>query len=310
MKKIIILRATGNELSNQLWNYASIYSYTLEKQLGLENPSFFEYGNYFTIPAPNLFLKLFFFLPFTNYTKRKNSFMRRLWRKMYAFYAKITTTDYEGSILSSDNSENNPYYLPPTHEDAELSALEKSFDTIYFDGWLFRNPVGLQKYREEILNYFRPRQDIENGITAQIQKLRGEFKNIVGVHIRQGDYRTWRGGAYFIPQERVRGILDEYLKTTGNNASETCFAITSDGPIDTSLFEGLHTFVSMENAVHDLFLLSATDTIIGSNSTFGAFASYYGDIPHIIMTKEPIDWSYYADKKSYFENNYCTMVHY
>ncbi len=310
MKKLVILRATGNELSNQLWNYASVYSYTLERKCRLENPSFFEYGNYFRIPAPNLFVKLFFFLPFTNYTKRKNSFMRRLWRKSYEYYVKIITTDYEESILSSDNSKNNPYYLPPTHEDKELSALEKSFDTIYFDGWLFRNPIGLQKYMEEILTYFRPRQDIENGITAQIQKLRGEFKHIVGVHIRQGDYQTWRGGAYFVPQARVRDILDEYLRATNNSAPETCFVITSDGPVDTSLFGGLHIFVSMENAVHDLFLLSATDTIIGSNSTFGAFASYYGDIPHIIMTNETINWGYYTDKKSYFENKYCTMVHY
>lgn len=311
MKKIVILRTAGNELSNQLWNYASIYACALEQKLTLENYSFFEYGNYFTIPAPNLFFKLFFFLPFTNYTKRKYSFKRRLWRKLYGYYADNIISKHRNSILISDNSENKPFYLPPTNEHATLLAeLEQSADTIYFDGWLFRNPIGLQKYRREILEYLKPRPDIEQKVKIHIQKLRSEFAHIVGVHIRQGDYRTWRGGAYFIPQARIRKILEEYLKMTGHTISETCFAITSDGAIDTTLFNGLNVSVSKENPVHDLFLLSSTDTIIGSNSTFGAFASYYGNIPFIVMQKEKMDWDYYADKKSYFENKYSTFVQY
>lgn len=310
MKKIVILRATGGELSNQLWNYAGIYAYALEKNLTLENPSFFEYGNYFTTPAPNFFVRLFFFSPFSNYVNRKQSFKRRLWRKIYEYYVKIVITNHRDSVLVSDNSENKPFYLPPTSENLRTREIEESANTTYFDGWLFRNPVGLKKYKKEIVNYFKPRLDIENKVAATINKLRSDYKHIVGVHIRQGDYQTWRGGAYFIPQMRVRGILDEYLKMTSNNASETCFVITSDGPVETSLFDGLHSFISKENAVHDLFLLSSTEVILGSNSTFGAFASYYGNVPHIIMGKEPIDWNYYTDKKAYFENKYCTMVHY
>lgn len=310
MKKIVILRATGNELANQLWNYASVYAYALERNLALENPAFFEYGNYFTVPAPNLFLKLFFFLPFTNYTKRKQSFKRRLWRKAYLYYAKIIIRFHKKSILISDNIENKPFYLSPTSADERIFALEKSDRTIYFDGWLFRNPVGIQKYREEIRNYFKPRQDTEKKVAADIKKIRGEFEHIVGVHIRQGDYKQWRGGAYFVPQTRVREILEEYLNTIGKKSSETCFIITSDGQVDISLFTGLHISVSQENVTHDLFLLSLTDTVLGSNSTFGAFASYYGNIPFVVMQKEQMDWSYYSDKKSYFENKYSTMVHY
>lgn len=310
MKKIVILRTTGNELANQLWNYASVFAYTLEKKLVIENYSFFEYGNYFTIPAPNIFLKLFFFLPFTDYTKRKQSFKRRLWRKVYECYAKIIISRNKESILISDNSENKPYYLPPTSEDERLSELKKSADTIYFDGWLFRNPAGIKKYRNEIVDYFKPRKDIANAVSEQSQKLRSKFKHIVGIHIRQGDYITWRGGAYFIPQTRVRAILDEYLKMVDFANTETCFVITSDGPVDATIFDGLNILVSSGNAIYDLFLLSTTDTIIGSNSTFGAFASYYGDVPLIVMQKEQIDWSYYSDKKRYFENKFCTMVHY
>jgi len=56
-------------------------------------------------------------------------------------------------------------------------------------------------------------------------------------------------------------------------------------------------------------LLAATDIIIGSDSTFGAFASYYGNLPFIVFEKK-IDWNYYKDKKYFFENKKCTTVHF
>lgn len=310
MKKAVILRATGGELANQLWNYASVYAYCLERGYALKNSAFYEYGNYFSVPAPSLFLKLFFFLPFTNYTKRKQSFKRRLWRKLYGAYAKAVISANKDSVLVSDNKDNHPFYLPPTKEDKRLSELEKKKDAIYFDGWLFRNPAGLQKYRKEIVEYFKPRQDIEKIIETETQDLRSRFANIIGVHVRQGDYKTWRDGAYCIPQTRVREILDEYLRTSDKNTDNTCFVITSDGPIDENLFKGLHISMSKSNAAHDLFLLSKSDAIIGSDSTFGAFASYYGNIPFIVMKKESLDWKQYEDKKEYFENNQSTFVYY
>lgn len=311
MKKVIILRSAGNELANQLWNYTSVYAYALERGYLLENPAFFEYGEYFRMRATNPLMRLAFFLPFRNYTKRKFSFKRRLWRKAYTWYSNIILRIRRNQSVGYASKDATPYYLPPTKESAgTLRELEARGQDVYLDGWLFRNPVGLEKYRTEIREYFRPQQDIEGSVQAQIKKLRGEFKKVIGVHIRQGDYATWRGGIYLIPQARARTILDEYLDVTGTKAADVCFVITSDGPVDTSLFGNLHTWVSKENAIHDLFLLSSTDAIVGSNSTFGAFASYYGNIPFIVMQKDQMNWEYYGDKTRYFENEYSTMVHY
>lgn len=310
-RKVVILRAGGNELANQLWNYASIYAYALNKGYELTNPSFFEYGEYFTMPAPNYFFKIFFFLPFKKYTKRKTAFRRKIWRKVYFWYTKIIIRTFRNQVVSYTNPENKPFYLAPTRPSVEkLLQTEQDGGGIYFDGWLFRNPIGLEKYREHILKYFKPKDAIANNVSSQMQGLRNKYKHIVGVHIRQGDYTTWRGGTYLISQTRVREILDEYLKGKNVTASETCFVITSDGFVDTSIFNNLNIVVSKENAVHDLFLLSSADAIIGSNSTFGAFASYYGNIPLIVMQKEEMDWDYYTNKNTYFENKYSTFVHY
>ena len=311
MKKIVILQTSGNELANQLWNYTSIYAYTLERGYKLENPSFFEYGNYFLIPPPNLFFKTLFFDLFTNYTGRKNAFRRKVWRKLYFWYARTMLWFFGRHSIVYKDADNKPYYLPPTKESSDrLSKLEKKGRNIYFDSWLFRNPAGLEKYRKEIGQYFRPQKDIDSFVASQTKDLRTRYQTIVGVHIRQGDYEVWRGGTYFIAHQRVREIMEEYLSVFGKQREQTCFIITSDGPIYTKEFSGLNIIESKNNAVTDLFLLGATDIIIGSNSTFGAFASYYNNIPFIVMQKEKMDWEYYKGKDRFFENKYCDMVHY
>ena len=311
MKKIVILQTSGNDLANQLWNYISVYAYAKEKNFLLENPAFFEYGNYFTMREENPIFRFFFFNPFTDYTKRKTAFRRKIWRKLFFWYVRISFYFLEKSFFSYKNSENKPYYLPPTETSfGQLQELETKNENIYLDSWLFRNPIGIEKYRKEIKEYFKPRKDIEILVSSLAKEWRNKYKTLIGVHIRQGDYCEWRGGIYFINPNRVREIIDEYLSIFKKNKDEILFIITSDGSVDGKIFEGLHFTVSKENAVTDLFLLASTDAIIGSNSTFGAFASYLGNIPLIIMQNTPISWEYYSDKTKYFENEYCTMVHY
>lgn len=310
MKKVIILRAAGNELANQLWNYAGIYAYILERGYTVENPSFFEYAEYFSMrPATSSLFRFFFCLPFRNYWKRKTALKRRIWRKFYTWYATVREVWHENRIIRSGLE--RAYRLPPsapaTHE---LGVLEAIGQEIYFDGWLFRNPVGLEKYRERIRDYFAPRSDIDQNVHETVTALRSQYRTVIGVHIRQGDYRDWRGGAYFLPQTRVREILNEYLKERRLESSHSCFLITSDGPIDTDVFSGLNIHVNHGDVVEDLFLLSSTEAVLGSNSTFGAFASYLGNIPFIVMQEDSMEWEYYRGMNQYFENKYATFVRY
>jgi hypothetical protein len=309
MKKLVILEHGGGELANQLWNYASVYAYALEKGVILENPSFFEYGSMFQMPRQK-YVDILFYSSFRTYRGRRNACLPRLWRLIYKIYAAKMALLHKGSVLSSINSMNQAYYLPPTKEaDEILSTLEKK-NPVYLKGWLFRNPKGLEKYRKQIEEYFRPRKDIEDEIHAFVENARRAYDKVVGVHIRQGDYKIFKGGAYYVEQTRIREILDEYLSQENLSPEKTKFIICSDGKIDQVVFKGLQIEISKFGAIHDLFLLSKTDAILGSNSSFSDFAAWYGNIPHIVFKKESMDWSYYKDKKEFFENKYCTMVQY
>lgn len=307
-KKVIILQHGGGELANQLWTFASIYAYCLEKDFDCQNYSFFEYGQYFNIPIKNKVIAFLFFKPFQNHHARRSNLKNKFWRFIYKIYVKAFTLFCKDKIVSSINSNNKKTYIPPTQENNLLLKLEESGQPIYFTGWLFKNPEGLKKYREKIIKYFKPKEKYTKSAEIKIKELKSEYKNIIGVHLRQNDYKEFKNGQYFISQIRVREILNEYLKETGKILLETIFVFASDGPIEKNIYSGLNIEINKGNPVEDLYLLSLCDVVIGSNSSFGNFSAFYGDKPHIIFQKEKIDWKYYKNRDKYFENKYFTMT--
>jgi hypothetical protein len=99
---------------------------------------------------------------------------------------------------------------------------------------------------------------------------------LIGVHWRQSDYRIWNAGKFWISAEELSQQLHEIQSRFG----PLQFVICTDGekvslPIDK--FE----YSPFTDPVHDLLLLSKCKAVFGSHSTFGAFASFIGNIPHI-----------------------------
>ncbi len=321
-KKLIILRHnTGKgghgRLANQLWNFMGIYAYALERGYHLQDYSFFEYSHYFKIPpVQNRLIRWLFFSPFPFLEKKLGHTRATIFvRKIYKPYVIATKLLCGSAILESHNSPDiaGIFYLPPSKPvKPELTALEQNqrMRNIYFDGWLFRNPVGALKYHSKITGYFKPKDRTLQAVATFLEPFRKQYDHLVGVHIRQDDYKTFKGGRYFVEQTRIRKILDEYLREFGKDSQRTCFIITSNGPVEQDTFAGLNITVSNLDFIEDLFLLSSCNAVIGADSSFGSFAAYYGNIPHIVFQNGPVDWQYYAGKTKYFWNKYCTLVHF
>ncbi len=304
-KKIILKHPKGARLANQLWNFVSVYAYCLKMNYECKNYSFFEdkkqvgrknsidsYYNYFDFPK----YKYIKFLFKINFILNKLSNKFRLYYRYVEFIEK-----YRSDKILSDNE--SVFYL----------SADKKIDKIYLDGWLFRNPEGLEKYRKEIVEYFKPKKNILKYIDGLISPIKKEYTNIVGVHIRQSDYKeAFEQGKYYFNEKEVRKILDDYLQFSGKSKNDIMFLICSDEKINKMYFEGLNYTICNGNVVEDLFTLASCDTIIGSNSTFGAWASYYGNIPLIVFERDQIDWNYYKNKdlSKYFENKKCTLNYY
>lgn len=313
MKKIIILQHDGGELGNQLWNYVSICAYAIERGYSCENFSFFEYARYFNLSVKSKIINWFFFYPFRKHNKRRSSFSVKWYRFLYKNFIVRTVIFFnKNKIIYSRDGIGGVYFLPPTVvATKKLKEAEHSSETIFFsqtNGGVFRNPAGIQTNKTLIKKHFQPALWVEKNVRALVISFRANFKVLVGVHIRQGDYVLFKNGKFSISQTRTREILEEYCMQKQLSLKEVFFMIASDGAIDKAVFDGLNVEISDFSAGEDMFILASFDVIIGSDSTFGHFAAYYGDIPHIIMKKEPMDWEYYKDKSSYFINKYLTVM--
>lgn len=303
MRTFVILKSGGGELANQLWNYISIYATALHLGAHVHNPAFFEYHRYFSLWRTEGWMTRFYSFWFQGTVRRRSHPINRFWRRIYAVHARLLATLHRTSLLSSENQSSTVTYLPPTAD----TTLPGTGD-VYFTGWLFRNPEGLSRYREEIRTAFAPVPWIANRVAALSKELRTPDSTLIGIHLRQGDYTIFKNGAYLITPARMREVLDEYVAHNSLSPETVQVFIASDGPVPSGAFSGYSVHISKEQAVTDLFMLSHCDVIIGSNSSFGHFASWYGNIPHIVATKESMDWEYYADKGEYFPNTYATLA--
>ncbi len=271
MKTIIILKNNGGRLANQLWLYASIFAYCKESEYQCVNDSFLNYHKYFRFSPSNFFTKTI--------SKINN---RKISSKIYNTYAKLISTIVKNKTISDKDKE---YFLPPESN----TDPAKNKNKLYLSGWLFRNPAGLKKYHSQIQKAFRPKEEYCKPGENLIDDLKQKYKHIVGVHIRQGDYKTWNNGKYYFSNKEVADILNDYLSHT-NQKDQTVFIFCSDGKIDPNEFRNINYVLGPGTEITDLHTLSLTDLIIGSNSTYNQWAAYYGSVPRKTFSRDKINW--------------------
>lgn len=282
-KEIVILRHNGGQLGNQLLLFTSIYAYCLEKGFSCKNFSFYEYNKYFNIPTANLA---------TNILEKINSF--KFYKKhallylAYKYFSYILQLLKPGRIIKEDPSE--AIYLPPTltrnskHKKIIKTIEDSNNNTIYIDGWGFRNPTGLKKYHKQIIKIFSPKKEVLEKIDKFFEEIEEDYF-IVGVHIRQGDYRIVMQHWYFNEKEAAE-ILRAFLKKENRDPTKVLFILCSDEKINKSNFLGLNIKLGPGSMMEDLIALSKCKMIIGSNSTFGSYAAYYSNIPFFIFDRK------------------------
>ena len=114
-----------------------------------------------------------------------------------------------------------------------------------------------------------------------LQRLRAAADVVVGVHVRQGDYRTWRNGKYFFNPARYADWMREMAGLfPGRRAA---FLICSDEPRNASEFPGITVELGAGSALADLCALAGCDYIIGPQSTYTQWASFYGNKPLLLL---------------------------
>jgi hypothetical protein len=148
-------------------------------------------------------------------------------------------------------------------------------------GWKFSDYAALRKHREEITRYFTPVVSVRNTVEVLISKARAMGDLLVGVHIRQEDYRSWKNGIHFYETERYVQWMREVVASHPD--TKVVFVVCASDVLDEALFRGISYLKGPGFPAGDLHALSLCDKIIGPPSTFSAWASYHGGVPLCVL---------------------------
>ena len=162
----------------------------------------------------------------------------------------------------------------------------KTWDTIFSwfgftKGWTTMNDTRyLSKSKNELVRVFMPKEEIVTKANALISRIKHDFDFIIGVHIRHGDYKTWRNGRHYYSFEEFHSFMLQIKDIYPEH--NVAFFISSNAQVDTSLFRNCNCYKfdkEPSGDILDLYTLSLCDRIIGPWSTYSRWASFIGEVP-------------------------------
>jgi len=148
-------------------------------------------------------------------------------------------------------------------------------------GWGVRGWSLVEKYRDQIRDDLQPAQRYLDPAREYIRSLQSSHDLVVGVLIRQGDYRTWNDGRYFFTTQEYRELMEAFQQKFAEK--DICFVIASDESQDPELFEGSsYQFATGDpfgpgHYLENFSELSLCDMVLTPPSTFSTFAAFLGD---------------------------------
>jgi hypothetical protein len=148
-------------------------------------------------------------------------------------------------------------------------------------GWGFSDHPNLARFRPDIVNYHAPVEPIASAARSAVNRAREFSGMVIGVHIRQEDYRFWKGGIHYYEAEDYARWMRVCAEVWSD--ATPAFLICSSNDFDPAPFRGLRMVSGPGFPMGDLHALSLCDRIMGPPSTFSQWASYSGNIPLCIL---------------------------
>lgn len=187
---------------------------------------------------------------------------------------------YHKWYLKHGNGWNN--YKGFTWKATHSERWDKLFRFFGFTkGWNTMNESHyLSQTKKELQQVFRPKKSITDKAKTLMKQIRLNADVVIGVHIRQGDYKTWKNGRYYYSVEEFHLFMAKLLKLFPDK--KVSFFISSNESFSTDLFTGCDCYRFKQEPsgdILDLYTLSLCDRIIGPWSTYSRWASFIGEVP-------------------------------
>lgn len=150
-------------------------------------------------------------------------------------------------------------------------------------GWRIASWRLFTAQAQELREFFRPAADFATRAEAFIAGLRRTHDVVIGVFIRQSDYRVWHDGRFCFPAGTYATWMRQLLDLHAGR--RVAFVIASEERQDPAAFAGLpvHFATGSVNAGGHWFEswaeLALCDSVVSPPSTFSATAAWIGGVP-------------------------------
>lgn len=277
---IIIVDKPG-QLCNRLWAYAPFVAVGLHFGIKVIILHFNDYADYFPNIKNSALIKTKIIN--NNYINKKLVLIITLLIKITKNFRKINFKH-----INYDNS-------------------CKGFNVI--KAWKTEKPNNiLLQHKKEIIELFYPKDFKKN----ELLEIKEKGFVLIGVHIRRGDYRKFKGGSYYYNDTVYLTVINNVQTSFENNGKKVYFFLCSDENVSELASQIPNCIYNSENhLIDDLYGLSTCDYIFGPPSTFSMWASFYGNVPLQFLNHSEIKLPLNKFKKvgyqNFFEDGTCVF---
>jgi hypothetical protein len=271
---VIVIAKEVGRLANRMLLFAHFIGASAEHDFIVVNPAFGTYAHYFPSTARDLLCRFPSGWRVPPFPSGRRRFYRESIRAADALHRRQTSGKDVGLIQLNRDEELDL-------NSGEFLETVRKHRIVFVRGWFFRNTDNCMRHRDLIRAYFTPFEQHVASARAALEPARKRGRFIVGVHVRRGDYKTFKGGRYYYSHEQYRAVLEKV--EAAFPSQDVSFLVCSDASIPADAFAGFDVFYGNGHELEDLYAFAECDRVVGPPSTYTKWASYYGDVPLFVV---------------------------
>ena len=284
-KQVAIFTHGGGRLGNQLLNFSHLIGWVEENQEKVEliNMAFWKYAGLFQGTESNLLCMYPVMSDANSLVKAGQSIARILQKNRYGNGTRTIRRllKYVFRIPSIERNDTQTPYIDIGDE--SFNSRVMGHRVILIGGWGLRNWRLFAKHQEKVREFLAPARLYEVTASSFIETLRHKYELLIGVWIRQDDYRIWENGKYFFETDVYISWMKNVLHLFRNR--QVGFVVASSDQQLPDRFKGLDCHMAtgeMTGRGHffeSLVELSLCDLVMSPPSTYGAWAAFMRNKP-------------------------------